>query len=115
MSEPCTCSICRARELGVDSWQIMWGLDSLESRLFAEKPGLPIYHYEKEAKRIRAEEAALEAMVNAELDKFSMVSNREPTKEEAAHGLSLQPRAEGLLNKSWWTLLKEWLAKRMGW
>lgn len=50
----CNCGQCQARSLNVHPWQIMWGLDSIESRLFKLYPGHPIYWYEDHADLERA-------------------------------------------------------------
>lgn len=80
----CTCSLCRARELGVDSWQIMWGLDSLESKLFVDMPGQPIYYYEFAVRAIRAKEAQeklLQEQQPAEQSCEAGVLNNQPAEE----------------------------------
>jgi hypothetical protein len=45
----CNCDLCKARALNVHPWEILWGINSIESRFFRENPGHPIYWYEQKA------------------------------------------------------------------
>jgi hypothetical protein len=49
----CECTICRAKRLGCDELLLYFPEGSVEAKLVAEKPEMPIYWYEMEAKAIR--------------------------------------------------------------
>lgn len=49
----CNCDLCQARQANLHPWQLLWGINSIESQLFQANPGQPVYYYEELARSQR--------------------------------------------------------------